>query len=120
MNALSRVLSTCAVRKWLACNRNVPKSHLVVRALARLQAHPKTPIWEGLLCLELRLAKPLTSKDCTADMGYCMATDHGTGVSMSPQPPQDGRCTTFAPASYLIFIFYFAPPSKLEALWSLV
>jgi hypothetical protein len=29
-----------------------------------------------------------------------MTTDHGTGVSMSPQPPQDGRWTIFAPASY--------------------
>jgi hypothetical protein len=29
-----------------------------------------------------------------------MATHHDTGVSMSPQPPQDGRWATFVPASY--------------------
>jgi hypothetical protein len=40
------------------------------------------------------------SKDCTAAMGYCMASDHDTRVSMSPQPPQDGRWATFVPASY--------------------
>jgi hypothetical protein len=33
-------------------------------------------------------------------MGYCMATHHDTGVSMSPHPPQDGRWATFVPASY--------------------
>jgi hypothetical protein len=31
-------------------------------------------------------------------MGYCMTTHHDTGASMSPQPPQDGRWATFAPA----------------------
>jgi hypothetical protein len=29
-----------------------------------------------------------------------MAIDHDTGVSMSPQPPQDGRWAMFVPASY--------------------
>jgi hypothetical protein len=29
-----------------------------------------------------------------------MATDHETGVGMSPQPPQDGRWAIFVPASY--------------------
>jgi hypothetical protein len=29
-----------------------------------------------------------------------MATDHDTGVSMSPQPPHDGRWAIFVPASY--------------------
>jgi hypothetical protein len=34
-------------------------------------------------------------------MGYCMAIDHDTRASMSPQrPPQDGRWAIFAPASY--------------------
>jgi hypothetical protein len=61
-------------------------------------ANPKTPIWEGL-CLELRLSNYPPTKDCTAAMGYCMASDHDIGVSMSPQPPQDGRWVIFAPAS---------------------
>jgi hypothetical protein len=29
-----------------------------------------------------------------------MTTDHDTGVSMSPHPPQDSRWAIFAPASY--------------------
>jgi hypothetical protein len=29
-----------------------------------------------------------------------MASDHDTRVSMSPQPPQDGRWATFVPVSY--------------------
>jgi hypothetical protein len=29
-----------------------------------------------------------------------MTIDHDTGVSMSPQPPQDGRWAIFVPASY--------------------
>jgi hypothetical protein len=40
------------------------------------------------------------NKDCTAAMGYCMASDHDTRVGMSPQPPQDGRWATFVPVSY--------------------
>jgi hypothetical protein len=53
------------------------------------------------LCLELRVANSPPTKDCTAAMmGYCMAIDHDTRVSMSPQPPQDGRWVIFAPASY--------------------
>jgi hypothetical protein len=46
------------------------------------------------------VANCLPTKDCTAAMGYCMASDHDTRVSMSPQPPQDGRWATFAPVSY--------------------
>jgi len=52
------------------------------------------------LCLELRVANCLPTKDCTATMGYCMASDHDPRASMSPQPPQDGRWATFAPVSY--------------------
>ena len=52
------------------------------------------------LCLELRVANSPPTKDCTAAMGYCMASDHDTRVSMSPQPPQDGRWATFVPVSY--------------------
>jgi hypothetical protein len=72
------------------------------RAPARLMAHPNTPIWEGL-CLELRLANyPPTHQrlHSAAAMGYCMASDHDIGVSMSPQPPQDSRWAIFVPASY--------------------
>jgi hypothetical protein len=29
-----------------------------------------------------------------------MATHHDTGVSVSPQPPHDGRWATFIPVSY--------------------
>jgi hypothetical protein len=44
---------------------------------------------------------PTKDKDCTAAMGYCMAIDYDTGVSVSrPQPPQDGRWAIFVPASY--------------------
>ena len=52
------------------------------------------------LCLELRVANCPPTKDCTAAMGYCMASDHDTRMSMSPQPPLDGRWATFVPVSY--------------------
>jgi hypothetical protein len=52
------------------------------------------------LCLELRVANSPPTKDCTAAMGYFMASDHDTRVSVSPQPPQDGRWAIFVPASY--------------------
>jgi hypothetical protein len=38
--------------------------------------------------------------DCTAAMGYFMTIDYDTRVSVSPQPPQDGRWAIFVPASY--------------------
>jgi hypothetical protein len=46
------------------------------------------------------VANFLPTKDCTAAMGYCMTIDYDTRVSVSPQPPQDGRWVIFVPASY--------------------
>jgi hypothetical protein len=57
-----------------------------------------TGFWWVCAWLELRLANPPPTKDCTAAMGCCMTSDHDTGVSMSPQPPQDGRWAIFVPA----------------------
>jgi hypothetical protein len=90
------------VRKWLVCNRNAPNSPVLDRAPARFLAHSKTPIFGGSVPVELRVANSPPTKDCAqpAAMGYCMTTDHDTRVSMSPQPPQDGRWAIFAPASY--------------------
>jgi hypothetical protein len=85
-------------------SKNTPNSPVVDRAPARLLAHPKTPIFGGSVpgawSSVWRVANSPPTKDCTAAMGYCMAIDHDTGVSMSPQPPQDGRWAIFAPASY--------------------
>ena len=52
------------------------------------------------LCLELRVANCPATKDYTAAMGYCMAIDYDTRVSVPPQPAQDGRWAIFVPASY--------------------
>jgi hypothetical protein len=76
----------------LVCNRHAPNFPVLNRAPARLTAHLKTPIWEGL-CLKLHMGQTSPHQRAHhSGTGVCILYDrHNRGCGVNRSQPLSRR-----------------------------